>query len=62
MDVVNWRALSAGLMALTEPQVLDLLTAERLGARRHVILRRLHQRYSILRAAREREEIYNETP
>ena len=60
MDVVNWRTLSAGLTALTEAQVWDLLTEERKGARRRVILRRLHQRYGILRAARERIEIYSE--
>jgi hypothetical protein len=62
MDVVNWRTLCAGLTALTEAEVWDLLTAERKGARRSVILRRLHQRYGILRAARERLEIYNEGP
>jgi hypothetical protein len=62
MDVVNWRTLCAGLTALTEAEVWDLLTAERKGARRSVILRRLHQRYGILRAARERQEICNEGP
>jgi hypothetical protein len=60
MDVVNWRSLRAELSALTEAQVWDLLTEERKGARRRVILRRLHQRYGMLRAARERAEIYNE--
>jgi hypothetical protein len=61
MDVVNWRTLNAGLIALSEAKVLELLNAERKGAQRLVILRRLHQRYSILRAARERQEIYLET-
>ena len=60
MDVVNWRSLRAELSALTDAQVWDLLTEERKGARRRVILRRLHQRYGMLRAARERAEIYNE--
>jgi len=60
MDVVNWRTLNAKLTSLPEAEVLALLTAERSGARRRVILRRLHQRYSALRVARERKEIYSE--
>ena len=60
MDVVNWRTLNAGLASLPEDEVLAMLNAERTGARRRIILRRLHQRYSALRAARERQSIYNE--
>jgi hypothetical protein len=60
MDVINWRSLNAKLTSLPEAEVLALLTAERSGARRRVILRRLHQRYSVLRASRERKEIYRE--
>ena len=57
MDVINWRSLNAKLTSLPEAEVLALLTAERSGARRRVILRRLHQWYSALRVARERQEL-----
>jgi arsenate reductase-like glutaredoxin family protein len=60
MDVVNWRTLAATLNTLTEQQVYDLLVAEQNGPKRPIILRRLHQRYTALRAVRERNEILNE--
>jgi hypothetical protein len=40
--------------------VLQLLEAERIGRRRVSILERLHQRYTALRATRERMEILKE--
>jgi hypothetical protein len=40
--------------------VLALLEAERRGARRVTFLERLHQRYTMLRAARERVELLKE--
>jgi len=40
--------------------LLDLLNAERAGARRSTVLERLHQRYCSLRMTRERQEILNE--
>jgi hypothetical protein len=45
---------------MTEDQVFEMLTAERRGAKRATILERLHQRYSAMRASRERIEIMNE--
>jgi|TARA_R110000868_G_scaffold263029_1_gene521643 hypothetical protein len=45
---------------MTEQQVLDLLDEERKTHRRSTMLARLHQRYSTLRAARERAEILKE--
>jgi hypothetical protein len=48
------------LSSMTEDQVFEMLTAERRGARRATILERLHQRYSAMRASRERIEIMNE--
>jgi len=45
---------------MTEDQVLQMLNDERIGARRVTILQRLHQRYTMLRAARERVEILKE--
>lgn len=57
---MNWRELNQKLNLLTEEQVLQLLNDERIGARRVTILQRLHQRYTMLRAARERVEILKE--
>ena len=57
---MNWRKLNKELALLNESQVLDLLESERAGRRRISILERLHQRYTALRAARERMEILKE--
>jgi hypothetical protein len=48
------------LSSKTEAEVLEMLDAERNGAKRITILERLHQRYTTLRAARERIEIMKE--
>lgn len=56
----NWRKLNKELALLSEEQVLTLLNEERVGRRRLSILERLHQRYTTLRAARERMEILKE--
>lgn len=56
----NWRKLNKELALLNEEQVLTLLEQERAGRRRLSILERLHQRYTTLRAARERMEILKE--
>lgn len=56
----NWRKLNKEINALTEEQVLEMLNAERTGRKRVSILERLHQRYTVLRAARERIEILKE--
>jgi hypothetical protein len=45
---------------LREDEVLALLEAERQGAKRVTFLERLHQRYTMLRAARERVELLKE--
>ena len=57
---MNWRDLNRKLSLLTEEQVLQLLNDERAGAKRVTVLQRLHQRYTMLRAARERVEILKE--
>jgi PleD family two-component response regulator len=54
---LNWRSLNAKINDLTESEVLSLLDEERVGERLISILNRLHQRYTVLRAARERVEI-----
>lgn len=45
---------------MTEDEVRAALAAERDGARRASVLERLHQRYCMLRQARERIEIMKE--
>lgn len=57
---MHWRELNKKLNLLTEQEVLDLLEAERVGARRVTFLERLHQRYTMLRSARERIELMKE--
>ena len=56
----NWRKLNKELALLSETEVLELLEQERAGRRRLSILERLHQRYTTLRAARERMELLKE--
>jgi hypothetical protein len=56
---MNWRELNRRINDLTEEQLLDMLAAEAKGPRRVSIITRLHQRYTILRAARERKEWLN---
>jgi len=56
----TWRSLNNELHSLSEQTVLELLNEERATARRSSILKRLHQRYTALRADRERIEIMNE--
>ena len=57
MNKYTWRELNQMLSTKTEAEVLEMLNEERSGRNRKVVLERLHQRYSILRASRERLEI-----
>ena len=57
MDKIGWHSLAATISSMTAHQVKELLDAEVETYRRPVIARRLHQRYSSLRTARERAEI-----
>lgn len=57
---LSWRKLNDQLSTMTEQQVLDLLNTERQQGKRVTVLERLHQRYTTLRAARERAEILKE--
>jgi hypothetical protein len=54
---LNWRELNEALPLLTEEQVKEMLEVEKAGPRRPTSLLRLHQRYTTLRTAREREEL-----
>lgn len=58
--MLSWRKLNDQLSTMTEQQVLDLLDHERQNGKRVTVLERLHQRYTTLRAARERAEILKE--
>lgn len=53
----SWKVLNKGLGKLTEEEVAKLLQTERTLKRRPMVIRRLHQRLSALRAKREREEL-----
>lgn len=57
---MNWRVLNKELTLLPEAKVLELLEEERRTRKRADILRRLHQRYCVLRTQRERMEIMRE--
>ena len=54
---MNWREINKALPDLDEDAVLRLLDEERKGEQRVTVLIRLHQRYTMLRSARERMEI-----
>jgi len=56
----TWRGLNAALKTLDEQKVLEMLNYERANEARAVILRRIHQRYNMLRVARERIELLQE--
>jgi hypothetical protein len=57
---ITWRKLNAELKTLDEAKVLEMLTHERASGKRVSVLERLHQRYTALRASRERIEILQE--
>ena len=57
---LTWRKLNNDLKTFDEQKVLDMLNHERTNAKRVVVLERLHQRYTMLRASRERIELLQE--
>ena len=57
MAKLTWHAICARLTSMTEAEVKALLDEEIKHYKRAAIVRRLHQRLSTLRAARERAEI-----
>jgi hypothetical protein len=57
MNKVDWRSLAATLTSMSEAEVKRLLDDEMATRRRIGIVRRLHQRYAMLRNARERAEL-----
>lgn len=57
MALGNWRDLNKMLNSLEESQIMVMLDHEMNTKRRKMIVLRLHQRLTILRAKREREEL-----
>ena len=57
MNKLNWRSMIAVLSTLTEDELKQVLDVELETYKRPAIARRLHQRYSAMRTARERAEI-----
>ena len=57
MSKLNWRSMIAVLSTLTEDELKQVLDVELKTYKRPAIARRLHQRYSAMRTARERVEI-----
>lgn len=57
MPKLPWRAVMATLTDMTEDQVSKMLDDEINVYKRPAVARRLHQRLSTLRAARERKDI-----
>jgi hypothetical protein len=57
MNKVDWRGLAATLTAMNEEEVKRLMDDEMARLRRPSIVKRLHQRYAMLRTARERAEL-----
>lgn len=56
----TWRTLNDKLSTMTEAEVFALLEEERRDGKRITMLERLHQRYTTLRAARERAALLAE--
>ena len=57
MKNLSWRALNNQLSMMSEEEVWEMLKSEKRTERRSSVLQRLHQRYNVLRVARERIEI-----
>jgi hypothetical protein len=54
---VNWTDLNVVLRSCTEAEVKRMLDEEVTTHRRSVFIKRLHQRFTTLRATRERKEL-----
>lgn len=57
MALKDWRSLNSFVSVLSEEQAKKMLDYEVLHGRRTTVIVRLHQRYTALRAAREREDL-----
>jgi hypothetical protein len=57
---LSWRKLNEVLSDLDEEEVVKMLEDEKIGARRAMVMIRLHQRFCTLRMARERNQLFGE--
>jgi hypothetical protein len=53
----NWHGLNKMLKNFSEEEVLSMLEFEKISAKRHDIIDRLHTRYTMLKLKRERAEL-----
>jgi hypothetical protein len=60
MTKLNWRELNDLLCTFSEEELKRMIANELKGARRASVVKRLHQRYSMVRAMRERAAILAE--
>lgn len=58
--MLNWRELNEQIGQMTEQELKDMLAKERRTLQRSSVLVRLHQRYTAVRAARERKELLDD--
>jgi hypothetical protein len=58
---MNWRTLNARLGSLREDELEGMIQEELRGERRPTLLIRMHQRFTALRAMRERRELHTST-
>lgn len=54
---MNWRELTSRLGSLREDELEQMIQDELAGPKRLTLLVRMHQRYSVLRSLRERQEM-----
>ena len=57
---MNWRELNARLSSLREDELAAMIEEERQGERRPTLLVRMHQRFTVLRTLRERQELLSQ--
>ena len=55
--LASWKTINKKIGDMTEADVKQAMNREMVGNRRRDMVVRLHQRYTILRAARERQEL-----
>ena len=55
--MLNWRNLNANINSYSEEELKKLIIDELKNRKRSSILERLHQRFTVVRANRERMEI-----
>jgi hypothetical protein len=58
MALKSWRNLNAVIVTLNEDQVSKMIAHEMVHGKRETFLARLHKRFTALRSARERMELF----